>query len=250
MHVDLVEALRCPRGHEESWLVAATDVVIERRIIRGTIGCPVCGAEWRIEEGELDFDAAALLLAGTSPAASPAASPDASPDASPTRQPLSLNPAGGSVATAEPTTPALEASGLRMAALLDLRDTTGAVVLFGEAARVADALASLTGVLGLAVNAPPGVGTRHSRLRVLRALPLGVGTVRGAALDHAHAGASWIASAVRAVQQGGRIIAPADVPVPDDVRELARDEDEWVGEVRVAASGLVPLRRGGDPLSL
>lgn len=56
--------------------------------------------------------------------------------------------------------------------------------------------------------------------------------------------------AVRAVQQGGRMIAPADVPVPDDVRELARDEDEWVGEVRVAASGLVPLRRGGDPLSL
>jgi len=236
MHVDLVEALRCPRGHEESWLVAATDVVTERRIIRGTIGCPVCGAEWRIEEGELDFDAAVQMPSAASSAALPV------------RQPLSQNPAGATVATAQPDTPTLEASALRMAALLDLRDTTGAVVLFGEAARVADALASLTGVLVLAVNAPPGVGTRHSRLRVLRALPLGVGTVRGGALDHAHASTSWMSSVVRAVQQSGRIIAPAVVPVPDDVRELARDEDEWVGEARVAASGLIPLRRGGDPL--
>jgi hypothetical protein len=75
-----------------------------------------------------------------------------------------------------------------------------------------------------------------------------VGTVRGVHLDAAHSDNNWLSSAVRAVARGGRVVAPLHVHVPSDVQELARDDREWVGEVRLAASGLVPLRRSGDPM--
>ncbi len=216
MHVDLVESLRCPRGHEDGWLVAAADEVIDRRIVRGTVGCPICGGEWRIDAGELSF--------------------------------LSESSRVSEAATFANADQAAEA--MRLAALLNLRDASGAVVLIGSAAVFADALASLTGVRVLAVNAPFGVALHHSRLRTTHALPLGVGTVRGVCVDAAHSDDAWLGSAVRAVARGGRVVAPTDVIVPDDVQELARDDREWVGEVRVAASGLVPLRRGGDPMDM
>ena len=123
------------------------------------------------------------------------------------------------------------------------------MVLAGECARLADALHAATGVLVLAVNPPDGVAPLHARLFAQAPLPLGVGTMRGAALDDRHADARWIGSAARVVQRGGRLVAPAHAALPDDITELARDEREWVAEVRVAASGLVPLRRGGDPMA-
>lgn len=246
MHVDLVESLRCPNQHEDGWLIASIDVVVDRRILKGLIGCPMCGAEWPIVDGELLF------------------SGDSSPESD--VQSYAEFAEGDSASAA-----------LRIAALLNLRGNHGAVVLMGAAARAADAISSLTGVLVLAVNAPRGVAVNHSRLRTSRmtrmsdtlhmsdtsdtsrtsptshaphALPLGVGTVRGVHIDAAHSASSWVASAIRAVEKGGRLVVPANVPVPADVRELARDEHEWVGEVSVAASGLVPLRRGVVPPAL
>ncbi len=220
MHVDLIESLRCPRRHEDGWLVAATDEVIDRQIVRGTLGCPICGGEWRIQAGELDFGQVAFAVHET---------------------------AGTDTGAAHELASA-ESHAMRLAALLDLRDANGFVVLTGESALVADTLHSLTGVRVLAVNASRGAATRHSRLRVANALPLGVGTARGVVLDSMHGDSDWLDSAVRAVARGGRVVAPTHVHVPSDVEELARDEREWVGAVRVAASGLVPLRRGGDPM--
>ena len=45
---------------------------------------------------------------------------------------------------------------------------------------------------------------------------------------------------------GGRIVAPADSPVPSEVRELARDATVWVGERLPLPSAPVTLhvRRG------
>lgn len=209
MHVDLIESLRCPHPHDDGWLVARADVVSDRRIVEGTVGCPICGAEWPIADRALHFTASAP------------------------------HP---SVADADAGE--LRADALRVAALLDLRDAHGVVVLTGATAAAADALVSLTGVLVLAINPPPGVALGHSRLYVRETLPVGVGTLRGVRLDDAHAGDAWMASVSRAVQRGGRVIAPVSCPVPPGLRELARDAREWVAEVTSAASGLVPLRRG------
>jgi hypothetical protein len=68
-------------------------------------------------------------------------------------------------------------------------------------------------------------------------------------VDLAHATPAWLDVLVAAITRGGRLVAPAQVPVPLGVEELARDDHEWVAEVRASASGLVPLRRGGDPMA-
>ncbi len=218
MHVDLVEALRCPRPHDDGWLVVSADEIVDRRIVHGLIGCPQCGTDWPVVHGEVRFGGPA----GSADDANDVADADAVP--------ATTNADDGTAV-------------LRLAALLDLRDAQGAVLLAGELARMADALTALTGVLVIAVNAPRGVAARHSRLRVAGAFPLGVGTLRGAALDTAHAGPRWMTGAVQAVRREGRIVAPVSTSVPAEVEELARDAWEWVGAVRIAASGLVPLRR-------
>jgi len=65
-------------------------------------------------------------------------------------------------------------------------------------------------------------------------------------VDAAHASRVMLESIVRAVRLGGRVLAPATVPIPDGLRELARDDEEWVAEVTVRASGLVELRRRAE----
>jgi uncharacterized protein YbaR (Trm112 family) len=228
MHVDLVEALRCPNGHADGWLVAAADAMVDRRIVRGTIGCPQCGAEWPVVDGALHLTRRAAPTAAQRAVGASSGTDNAEPASLPAPEP---------------------ADTLRTAALLALTDARGAVLLAGEYARQADAVQRETGVLILTLNPAPGVATAHARLFADSPLPVGVGTFRGVCLDERHSTAPWLASATRVVEQGGRVIASHHAPLPADLRELARDDREWVAEVRVAASGLVPLRRGGDPMA-
>src|SRR5579862_8379652 len=51
MHLDVVPTLRCPREHEESSLVLVADVTRGRHVVTGVLGCPVCEAEYPIQEG-------------------------------------------------------------------------------------------------------------------------------------------------------------------------------------------------------
>jgi len=53
--IELVDALRCPRAHEESWLVLAMSRIEGRHIQEGALGCPVCHAEYPIHEGIVDL---------------------------------------------------------------------------------------------------------------------------------------------------------------------------------------------------
>ena len=43
MFVELVDLLRCPHAHEDSWLVAAADETADRHIVHGSLGCPEPG---------------------------------------------------------------------------------------------------------------------------------------------------------------------------------------------------------------
>lgn len=272
MHIDLIEALRCPSPHAEGWLVAAAEHTESRRIVRGTLGCPVCRREWRIEEGVLWFDAndrAAPASDRASPASSPHAreghasevhDPEAGDDEvrdPEAGDPEARDPEAGDDEARDPEArdpeaghpDARESEALRTAALLDLREPHGHVLLAGDAARVSDALHVSTAVSVLAVNVTSAIGAGHSVIHTATPLRLGVGTLRGARVDLAHATPGWLDVLVAAITRGGRLAAPAQVPVPVGVEELARDDREWVAEVRAAASGLVPLRRGGDPMA-
>jgi len=216
--IELVDALRCPRTHEESWLVLAASRIEARHIQEGALGCPVCRAEYPIREGIVD-----LRLDRTNAAA------------------------------ARPV-PAADATSLtdrvpadHLAAMLGLGDALGFAVLAGTWGRHADALLALGHVPPLLLVDPPPDVVMVPGLSGLRAdagLPLAVGAARAIAVDDD--GAIRLESAVQTARAGGRVVAPAHAVVPDGVRELVRDGHVWVGEREAAPSGLVRLhvRRG------
>jgi uncharacterized protein YbaR (Trm112 family) len=218
MFIELVDALRCPRSHEEGWLVLAAARIEARHVQEGVLGCPVCHAEYPIRDGIADFRL------------------DASPDGA------------GRTRSGHAEARSIEAvSADHLAALLDLGDALGFVVLVGAWGRRATELLELDVVPPLLIIDPPD-GVRivpgMSGVRSGATLPLAAGAARAVAVDDTDA--SRLASAVHVTRAGGRIVAPAAASVPEGVRELARSAEVWVGEREAPPSAFVRLhvRRG------
>ena len=55
MFIELTDHLRCPRDHEEAYLVLLPDVVEQRDVRSGRLGCPVCQWETSFTDGVVDF---------------------------------------------------------------------------------------------------------------------------------------------------------------------------------------------------
>jgi uncharacterized protein YbaR (Trm112 family) len=202
--VEIIEALRCPRPHDESQLVVAAGRVVERHILDGTLGCPACGAEFRISAGITTFE----IPARPTP----------------------------------PVAPDVE-QGVRIAAFLELTDAKGFAILSGTWGAQTDPVQRVADTPLLLVNPPVNfAGEPAGVLLFGEKLPLAPLSARAAALDGAMS-ASQIASLVAAVRQGGRLIGPASMPVPAGVNEVARDETLWVGE-KPGAVRFVELKRG------
>jgi uncharacterized protein YbaR (Trm112 family) len=211
MFVEIVDALRCPRAHEESWLVLAAAHTEARHVLEGTLGCPVCRAEYPIHAGIADF---------SDPAARDRASGATD---------LTLPPAD------------------HLAAMLNLGDALGFVVLIGAWGTRADELVELLDAPPLLlVNPPAGIAMGHglSGIRADAKLPLATGAARAVATDAVDP--AGVAEAARVTRVGGRVVAPARSLVPDGVRELVRDDAVWVGDRQALASAPVTLhvRRG------
>jgi uncharacterized protein YbaR (Trm112 family) len=210
MFIELVDALRCPVPHEESWLVASATRMEFRHIVEGTLGCPVCRAEYPITHGVVDF------RRGPHQPVPPEAPPD-------------------------------EDEATRLAALLDLTDRAGFAVLLGTWTVQAPLLRALVETPLVIVDPPEGTEGEPgiSVIRCDGELPLADGAARGIAVD---AGTpARVASAVRATRARGRLVLSADVALPAGVRELARDAAVVVAEREAATSPPVTLhvrRRG------
>lgn len=222
MHRDLLDALRCPRDHEESWLVAMVHHARGAQLLDVDLACPVCQREFVVRAGVAD-----LRLGGVLPG-----------------EPAHAN--SPNEATPDP---------LRLAALLGLSPDAGPmsrpVLLAGAYTAASAALQTLVEIPQVLANPEilPATAARAplSVLRVDRRLPLGVATLNAAALDAAHGDPEFVASVVRAIRAAGRLLAPHSLPLPQGVREIARDEHEWVGEVVAQGLGLVELRRQSAP---
>lgn len=209
MFIELVDSLRCIVPHEDSWLVAGADRMDGRRIVDGTLGCPVCRARYEIRDGVAWFGAEPTVGAGrevTSPWEAP------------------------------------EAEAMRLAALLGVTDQGGRVLLEGAWGALAERVLQLVPVELLLVD-PPAEVRAGEGISVVRTagttLPLAAASMRAAAAD-APTGARLDAIA-GVVRPGGRVVAPAPVPVPAELAELARDERHWVAERRAAPSAPVQL---------
>ena len=235
MHIDLIELFRCPRAHEESWLVATFDRMAGRHVTEGRLGCPVCRAEYPIEGGLLRFDGPG----GTQGDARPAAGePSGTPSAA---GPGDVHDGGAGAADDE--------EALRLAALLDLSSCCGVVVLSGSWSENAEQLASITEDIHILLHDPPTVpaaGDTGSISAIVSPgrLPLAAGAVRGVALGPTGPGDELGSDAAQSLRGKGRLVAPVGVALPEGVTELARDERVWVAERRERPR-LVSLGRGG-----
>jgi uncharacterized protein YbaR (Trm112 family) len=213
MFIELVDALRCPVPHEESWLVASATRMESRHIVDGLLGCPVCHAQYPVRHGVADFRREpALALPGA-------------PD------PFLR----GDAATA-----------MHLAAFLGLSDALGFVVLLDEWGVQASALRELVETPILLVDPPAGREGEPGISVVLSdgVPPLAAGAARATAIGDTSAARAT--AAVRLTRAGGRLVAPARLAVPEGVREIARDDTLWVGEREPERSPLVTLhvRRG------
>jgi len=207
--IELVDDLRCPRPHEETWLVASADRTEGRDIVEGTLGCPVCHAEYAIRDGVVWFT-----------------------------EPRSLPPRAG---------PGLSVDAevaMRLAALLDLSDAQGLALLAGSWGSAAPLLRDVVPAHLVLLSPAAGVVACDgiSVLQIASGIPLAAATCRGVALDAATTGGDYLDAAVRVLRPRGRLVAPASTPVPPEVTELARDEHLWVAERLASPPQLVALR--------
>jgi len=195
MFIELTDQLRCPAHHAESFLVLVPDVMEGRRVQRGILGCPVCHAEYRIDEGVVDFG-------GTGPPGRRAVEPSSQPDAG------------------------------ALLAFLAIEGPGGYVGLIGEAARQVGGLAELLPGVHFALVNPPVdtvASAASSALRAMRA-PFKVRSLRGVVLGQPESrDAQWQAEAVGAVLPGLRAVGEGPLPALEGFELLGAAGGWWVG---------------------
>ncbi|MFI5312377.1 MAG: hypothetical protein ACHQQ3_14155 [Gemmatimonadales bacterium] len=203
MLVELIDRLRCINRHEDGWLVASATQTVDRDIITGALGCPVCGAEYEIRDGAAWFGASEAL-----------------PDVDPARF-------------------AADAT-IRLAAMLGVDARGGVYVLDAGWSRFATSLSAMCAEARLVVlSAPWGEGAGAVLRCTGGAIPVAAGCARGVALDRVDP--ALVTAAVQVLAPGGRLVAPAGSDTPPAVRVLARDEHWWVGERERGASVSAPV---------
>lgn len=209
MFIELIDLLRCPRQHDETWLVASFRTVSNRFVEAGTLGCPICSAQYPIVDGIADFSGGA-----SSPSC------DQSRSAAGHRR---------------------EELATRVGAFLDATEPGAVVALGGVWAYAAEQLSDLTEVKVFALNPEPEVreSATVGLVRVTAEVPLAADSCLGIAVD-AWFNSAIVPAAVRAVRPGGRIVGPAAMTPPAELAVLAQDADYWVAR---KTPSLVTLRK-------
>lgn len=191
MFIELTDHLRCPSDHEERFLVLLPERMEGRRVVAGSLGCPVCRQVVMLERGSVEFG--------------PAPTPG--------------------VARAS----ALSAEAVR--ALVGIEGPGGFVALVAEASSLAaDLGALLPGVRFALVNPPPGTeDTEWASVVRSPRLPLKESSVRAAVLGpSAGSDRRWVEAALRAVLPGNRVVVEGPVVEVPGVELLAEAGGVWV----------------------
>ena len=219
MHVDAIQYLICPGSHRPAALVASAWEQQDRRIVRGALGCPECGAEYPISGGVANFRNAA-----PQPGGEPSVTPNS--------------------AVAEPPN---EGAATRLAAQFDLTQPERRVLLFGDYAGLAPALSVMFDAQCFAVGVESGlegeVAALASVMRIGASLPFAQASLHGVAMDAQHVALMGLTEACAILRPHGRLVAPAGARVAPGLTELARDEREWVAARTADAGDVVTLRR-------
>jgi uncharacterized protein YbaR (Trm112 family) len=207
MFIPLVDVLRCIRPHEETWLVASIDRAEDRDILEGALGCPSCLAEYPIRDGVVLFESTVARVEFLQPS---------------------------------------ENDVLRLAAALDLVDPRMTAVLHGSWGSYAPLIRGVSPVPLLLVNPPEGIASGDGISIVLSSTaPIAAAAVNGVAVD-ARATDAMIGSLGRSLRGGGRMVGPIAMTLPDNLVEIARDDELWVARLDTAmtvSAPILPTRR-------
>ncbi|MFL5501385.1 MAG: hypothetical protein ACJ79Q_09145 [Gemmatimonadaceae bacterium] len=209
MFIELIDLLRCVNEHEDTWLVASFSEITNRFVMEGTLGCPICHAEYPIRNGVADFTAG-----------------------EPIRECDDERGAAGHKR---------EELATRAGAYLDATQPGATIVLGGLWAYAAQELAAMADLRVIALNAPGEVkvSERVGLVRAAKRIPLAANSVQGVAFD-AWFEKSISGDAVRVVRPGGRIVGPTAFETPQQTAVLAHDDNYWVAE---RPAEVIALRR-------
>ena len=198
MYIELIDLLRCPRIHEESWLVAAFNKMDGRFVIEGKLGCPVCSASFPITNGVADLRD----------------SPDA-PIVNPSRWQDDDD----------------EAAALRVAAMLGLTRAGVVAVLSAVPGPIAGLVAEIASVRVVGTNSITSASERENvaMIRSSDRLPFASGSINAVMLG-ATATSDEVEEAERILRTGGRLVVTAGSPLRGNLREIARDDRYIVAE--------------------
>lgn len=193
MFIELAEYLKCPVEHEDAYLVLATGAMKGRAIRYGTLGCPVCRAEYLVVQQCVRF--------GPRPSV--------------------------------PEAPAPLPPGDAVHALIGLESPGGYVALVGTAAELAADLATrMPNVHFVCVNAPEGTtpSLTRSLVEATATIPLRAGVVRGVVLGGEYPAHPWTDEAARVTLRGQRVVVLTESVVPPvGLATLAAGQGMWVG---------------------
>jgi uncharacterized protein YbaR (Trm112 family) len=207
MFIELIDAIRCPADHPPSSLVAAFEDVVDRDVITGMLGCPVCRSEFQVRDTELWLVTTAMPAPAT----------------------RAINP---------------EEDAMRLAASLDLRSENGFAILRGAWCALADRIADIAPT-HLVLLDPPFNTTRGPGRSIIHAggtVPFSANTANAATIDDDERAYALTLT----VKPKGRLVGPINLALPRDTRELARDDRWWVAE-KENATAPISLSRRASP---
>jgi hypothetical protein len=194
MFIELTDHLCCPRDHPQSYLVLLPDEVVLRSVRSGRLGCPVCGATFRVTEGVAELDAP------------PAPAAEAELPAEAAHALLGLTGPGGYVV--------LVAGAAEQWRDLSTLNPGVGLVAVNPPADVADAAPLLS-----VVRAP--------------IIPLATRSMRGVVLGgRLGADPAWLREAARVTLPGLRVVGRGPEPRLPELELLATAESCWVAARR------------------
>jgi uncharacterized protein YbaR (Trm112 family) len=216
VYILLTDVVVCPRCGPEFGLIILADRIDARRVVEGRLGCPNCRESYPVRGGVADLR----------PPGAPHPEPSPSADA--------------------PIGDALEAEGVRLAALLGLADAGGLVLLEGYAAAVAGAVSAVVPaaeVVAMAAAPEPTGAAPEGVSRVLgtHPFPFRASALRGVALRGAP-GAARLAEGLRVLASGSRLLV--DGAAPGTAEALAENG----AAVLLDQEGVVVARAPGLPV--
>lgn len=190
MFIELTDHLRCIADHAEQFVVLLPDRMEGRRVMEGTVGCPVCGTVVPVVDGTMDFGGPAVPSPGPT---------SLTADAVVTL--LGLDGPGGFI-----------------------------VLIGGVGAMAPEVSARMPGARFVLVNPPAGAaGSEATSVVRAGRLPVKVSSMRGVVVSADHgADAAWVAAAVGAVLPGNRIVVESAVAPEAGLDVLARTDRLWV----------------------